>query len=93
MKFELNGYDVVFNRDKLMATVYKDEHKVMIVDFDENTSIYNIVGGVALMMAFDGLLSEEDIEDVMETCGIPMENAREELRLMRESKRRIHIAS
>ena len=83
MKFELNSYDVVFNRDKLMATVYKDERKVMIVDFDEDTSIYNIVGGVALMMAFDGLLSEEDIEDVIEICGIPMENAREELKLMR----------
>ena len=65
----------------------------MGVDFDEDTDIFNIVAGVALMMVFDGLLTEEDIEDVMEACGIPMENAREELQRMRKSKRRIHIVS
>lgn len=93
MKFELKGFDVTYSKEKHTAIVSKDENAVMGVDFDEDTDIFNIVAGVALMMVFDGLLTEEDIEDVMEACGIPMENAREELQRMRKSKRKIHIAS
>lgn len=93
MKFELKGFDVTYSRDKLMATVYKDEHKVMIVDFKEDTSIYNIVSGIAKLMVFSELLSEDDIKDTMEVCGIPMDNVREELRRMRESMERAFIVS
>lgn len=93
MKFELKGFDVTYSKEEHTATVSKDEYEVMMVAFDEDPDIFNIVGGVALMMVFDGLLTEEDIEDVMEACGIPMENVREELQRMRKSKRRIHIAS
>ena len=93
MKFELKGFDVTYSKEKHTAIVSKDENAVLGVDFDEDTDIFNIVAGVALMMVFDGLLTEEDIEDVMEACGIPMENAREELQRMRKSKHRIHIAS
>ena len=93
MKFELKGFDVTYSKEERTATVSKDEYKVMMVVFDEDQDIFNIVGGVALMMVFDGLLTEEDIDDVMEACGMPMENVREELQRMRKSKRRIHIAS
>ncbi len=93
MKFELKEFDVTYSKDKLVATVCKDEHKVMIINFNEDTNIFNIVSDVALMMVFAELLTEEDIEDVMEVCGIPMENAREELRGMRESMQRAYMAS
>ena len=62
MKFELKGFDVTYSKEKHTAIVSKDENAVMGVDFDEDTDIFNIVAGVALMMAFDGLLSEEDIK-------------------------------
>lgn len=93
MKFEIKDYDVSYNKDNHDAIVYKDGHEVLMVGFHEDASIYSIVSGVAKFLVFAEFLSEDDIKDVMEICGIPMENAREELRRMRESKSRIHIAS
>lgn len=91
MKFELKGYDVTYDKEKSEAVVYKDDYKVMQVGFDAETGIYDIVGGVAVCMVHNKLLAEEDIEDVIDACGMSMDAVREVLQEMRASKRRIFL--
>ena len=84
MKFEIKGYDVDYSKDNGTAMVSLDGEEVMGVHFEENAGLYDIVGGVAICMVSDSLLSEEDIEDVMEACGIPMDNARDEIKRLKK---------
>lgn len=83
MRFEIKGYDVNYSKDNGNAMVSRDGEEVMGVHFEDRAGLYDIVGGVAICMVSDNLLSEDDIKDVMEACGIPMENARAEIKRLR----------
>lgn len=86
MRFEIKDYDITFRKDDNSAIVSKDGEKVMCVDFDENAGLYDIVSGVAICMAGTRLLSEDDITDILDNCGISVEKAREYIQGFREAE-------
>lgn len=83
MKFEIKGYDVNYSKDNGTAMVSMDGEEVMGVHFEESAGLYDIVSGVAICMVSDSLLAEDDIKDLMKACGIPMENARAEIKRLK----------
>ncbi len=83
MRFELKDYEVEYNKDKQEAVVYKDEIEMISVGFKKPENIFEIVAGVAICMVHNGLLKIEDIADVMDVCGIPLDAAKEEVNNIR----------
>ena len=93
MRFELKGYDITHDKETCDAIVYKDDYEVMQIGFDPNASIFDIVSGVAICMVHNKLLEANDIEDVIEACGMSMEAVRELLREMTASMHRVYFDS
>ena len=92
MRFEIKGYDVNYSKDNGNAMVSRDGEEVMGVHFEDRVGIYDVVGGVAICMVSDNLLSEDDIKDVMEACGIPMDNVRKEIKRLKENSGNIPLS-
>ncbi len=92
MQFEIKGYDVSYSKDSGNAMVSRDGEEVMGVHFEDRAGLYDIVGGVAICMVSDGLLSEDDIKDIMKACGIPMDNARKEIKRLKQASGSIPVS-
>ena len=93
MRFELKDYDITYDKETCDAIVYKDDHEVMQIGFDPDAGIYDIVSGAAICMVHSKLLETEDIEDVIDACGMSMEAVRELLQKMTASMQRVYFDS